>query len=271
MSSRASAHTNNMAAYNITFNGYSLQNSSFRTRIIQHTNIPSKLIQAEARARADGLTVVNVRYSSRQIEVEGLLTAATRQAAVDLIDAMKLNLNGASGTLLIDYGGSQRMYIATVDSLELPEDFFNISSIPYKVSFYCADPFGYATTSGNLSFSAITAMLNDTLITLSGSIDADPVVQLTLTTAVGMSLLTVSNENTGEVIIVSKPGGNFSNGDVVTLDTRRKLAQINGSGIDYTGRFPTLRADGTVQRLRVAIQATNVSYSEIITYSPRYL
>lgn len=261
-----------MAATDISFNGYDLQNASFRTRIIQHTNIPSKLIQAEARARADGLTIVNVRYSSRTIEVEGLLSAATRDAAVALIDQMKLNLNGAFGTLLIDYGTtSQRMYLATVDSLEMPEDFFNISAIPYKISFFCADPFGYATASGNLSISNITAMLNDTLITMSGSIDSDPVVRLTLTTAVNMSLLTISNENTGEVIIVSKPGGNFSNGDVVVINTRLKQAQVNGSGIDYTGRFPTLRADGTVQRLRVAIQATSVNYNEVITYSPRYL
>ena len=260
-----------MAAISVSFNGYVLQNASFRTRVIQHTNIPSKVIQAEARARADGLTVVNVKYSSRSIDVEGMLTAADRQSLVSTIDAMKLALNGVSGTLDIDYGTSTRRYYATVDGLDIPEDFYNINQVPYKISFFCADPFGYATISGNLSTTGQTAMLFDTLITMSGSIDSNPTMQLTLTTAVNMSLLTVSNENTGEAIIVSKPGGNFTNGDVVLIDSRRKLVQINGSGIDYTGRFPTLRADGTSQRLRVAINATSVLYNVVTQYSPQYL
>ena len=257
--------------YSISFNGYVLQNSSYRTRVIQHTNIPSKVIQAETKARADGLTIVNVKYSSRTIEVDGVLTSTDRNTLVGLIDTLKLNLNGTSGTLDIDYGNGTRRYYATVADLQIPEDFFNISQVPYKIQFFCADPFGYATTSGNLSFASQTAMLLDTLITMSGSIDSDPVVQLTVNTASGFSLLSLSNENNGETIIISKPGGNFANSDIVLIDGRRKLVQVNGSGIDYTGRFPTLRGDGTVQRLRVAIQATSVNYGVIINYSPRYL
>lgn len=259
-------------AYNISFNGYSLQNSNFRSRVIQHTNIPGKVIQAEARARADGLNVVNVRYTSRVIEVEGQLTSTDRDTLVGVIDTMKLNLNGASGVLDIDYGNGTRRYYATVQDLQLPEDFYNITSVPYKVSFFCADPFGYATTSGNLNFTSQTAMLNDKLVTMSGSIDSEPVVTLTLTTVTALSIITVSNENTGENIIITKPGGvNFSNSDVVIIDSRRKLVQLNNSGLDYTGRFPTLEADGTQQRLRVALQGTAVNYDLNIKYSPRYL
>lgn len=259
-------------AFSVTFNNYSLQNSNFRSRIIQHTDIPGKVIQAEARARADGLNLVNVRYTSRIIEVEGLLTTTTRDALVTLIDQMKLNLNGVSGVLDIDYGNGTRRYYATAQDLQIKEDFYNISSVPYSVKFFCADPFGYATTSGNLNFTSQTALLNDKLITMSGSIDSDPVVTLTLTTITALNLITVSNENTGEAIIVSKPGGaNFSNSDVVIVDSRRKLVQLNSSGLDYTGRFPTLEADGTQQRLRVALQATSVNYTLNIKYSPRYL
>lgn len=256
-------------AYNITFNGYSLQNASFRTRIAQHTNIPSKVIQAETKARADGLTIVNVKYSSRQIEVEGQLTAADRATLVGLIDEMKLNLNGASGALEIDYGNSVRRYYATVDRLDMPEDFYNITSVPYRITFFCADPFGYATTSGNLSFPGQTAMLNDTIITVSGSVDSDPVVQLTINTATGFSMINVSNEGSGEQIIVTKPGGNFQAGDVILVDSRRKVVEINNSGVDYTGRFPSLTAPST--RLRVALQATAVDYDLVIRYSPLYI
>lgn len=257
-------------AYSVSFNGYVLQNSSFRTRVIQHTNIPQKLIQTEPKARDSGATLVDVRYGTRSIEVDGMLSAVDRNTLVGIIDAMKLALKDASGTLDIDYGNSTRRYYATVSDLQLPEDFYNISQVPYKVIFLCADPFGYSTTSGNLSFTGQTAQLLDTVITMSGSIDSDPVVQLTVNTATGFSLLTISNENTGESIIISKPGGNFANSDVVLIDSKRKLVQINNSGVDYTGRFPTLSVS-TSPRLRVAINATNVNYGLVITYSPRFL
>jgi predicted phage tail component-like protein len=233
-------------------------------------DIPAKMIQTETKARADGLTIVNVKYGQRQISVEGLLSAADRNTLVGLVDTMKMNLKDASGVLDIDYGNSTRRYYATVSDLNIPEEFYSITSVPYKIKFICADPFGYATNSGILSLPGQTAQLLDTLITMSGSIDSDPVVQLTINSASVFSLLTISNENTNEFIIISKPGGNFANSDVVIMDSKRKVVQINNSGVDYTGRFPTLGV-GSVQRLRVAIQATSVNYDLVIKYSPRFL
>lgn len=256
-------------AYSISFNGFSLQNASFRTRIMQHTDIPSKVIQAESRARADGLNIVNVRYTSRVIEVEGRMTAASRDDLVQLIDQLKVNTKDASGVILVDHGNGQRMYYGTVDKLELPEDFYNITSVPYRISFFCADPFGYATTSGNLSFPSQTAMLNDKIITLSGTIDSAPVVTLTIAAASNFQLLTVSNETTGEAIVVSKPGSSFSPSDVIIIDSIRKRVTLNASGIDYTGRFPSLVLP--TSRLRVAVQATSVTYTLGVIYPPRFL
>lgn len=257
-------------AYNISFNGFTLQNANYRTRIIQHTNIPAKIIQAESKARADGLNVVNVRYGGREIEVEGQLTASTRDLLVAEIDNMKLNLNGVSGTVLIDYGSGTRMYYATVSQLDITEDFFNITAVPYKVKFYCADPFGYAVTSGNISRAAQTSLLLDTVITMSGNIDTDPVVTITLSSVTNMSVLTLSNETTGEAIVINKPGGNFANSDVVIIDSIRKVAYINNSGVDYTGQFPRLGV-GSTQRLRLSITATAATYTIATVYPPRFL
>lgn len=257
-------------AYQISFNSYVLQNANFRTQIIQHTNIPIKIVQTETKARADGLTIVNIKYGAREISVEGLLTSTDRNALVTIIDEMKRQLKDASGVLDIDYGNNTRRYYATVTELQLPEDFYSISNVPYKIKFICADPFGYATTSGNISLTGQTAMLLDTIITMSGSIDSEPSVQLTVNSTTAFSLLTVSNENTGEAIVVSKPGGNFANSDVIVIDSKRKSVQINNSGVDYTGRFPVLSVDSN-PRLRVAIQATSINYDLVIRYSPRYL
>ena len=258
-------------AYNLTFNSYSLQDSSYRTKVVQHTNTPIRNIQAESRARADGLTIVNTKYVSRDIVVEGQLTAATRDALVQKIDEMKKKLaNDASGTLDIDYGNSTRRYFATVQKLEIPEDFYNITAVPYTVYFFCADPFGYATSSGIVNLTSKTDLLLDTVLTVSGSVNSDPVLIFTVNSASGFSLLTFSNETTGESIIVNKPAGaDFSAADQVIINCQTKQVHINASGLDYTGRFPSIAPE--TARLRVALSATSANYDAKYQYAPRFL
>lgn len=257
--------------YSISFNNYSLQSASYRTRTMQHTNQPNKFVQMESRARADGFNIVNVRYQTRTIEVEGMLSAADRASLVALIDTMKLNLNGVSGNLDIAYGNETRRYFATVQSLDLPEDFYNITSVPYKIIFVCADPFGYPTSSGIASIPGVTTMLKDLVVTVSGSINSDPVLFVTINSGtVGMNLVTFSNELTGEVIIISKPNAAvFNQGDILIINSRTKQVQINGSGLDYTGRFPTMNPPSA--QLRVAIQGSQVNYDLVVRYLPAYL
>lgn len=255
-------------AYGVTFNGYSLQSANVRSRIIQHTNTPDRLIQIEPRARADGMTVVNVKFQQREIEVEGQISNTNRQTLVALVDQLKTALAAVSGNLLIDYGDSQRLYFATVDKIEIPEDFFNINFVDYKVTFICADPFGYATASGIASFTNQTAMLKDVVLTVSGSVPADPIMYLTINTANTVQIFELSNENTGESIVVNKPGGNFSNGDQIVVNCKSKQVQINGSGVDYTGRFPSISPATTT--LRLQFTATSVNYDLVYRYLPAY-
>lgn len=259
-----------MAATTITFEGYSLQDATFRSRIIQHTDSPARIIQSESKARADGMTIVNTKYVNRVIEVEGRINADDRADLVAKIDELKLNLDGVSGQLKIGYGDDQRLYFATVERIELPEDFYNINFVDYKVVFFCADPFGYATASGVVSLTGQTAALKDVIITVSGSVQTEPVLHFTVNSATGMQLLTFSNENTGENIVINKPdGSDFSASDEIIINAKRKEVQINSSGIDYTGRFPTIAPATTT--LRVEIQATAVDYDLTYRYLPAFL
>lgn len=254
----------------ITFNSYSLQSTSFKTRIIQHTNIPGKLIQTEARARSDGQSVVNVRYSNRVILVEGHLSAATRDLLVQKIDEMKLNLDGISGTLDIAYGSTTRRYYGTVQKLDLPEDFFNIDNVPYSIEFLCADPFGYATGSGIVSVLGSTQFLQDLIVTVSGSATGQPTARINFTTTSGVNLVTFSNETLGDAIVISKPGGGYFQAlDQLVINSETKQVFLNGSGLDYSGRFPTL--EPPTAALRLALQAVQVNYDLIVQYVPTYL
>lgn len=257
--------------YNAVFNGYSLQNVYFRSQTIQHTNIPGRDLQVESRARADGFTIVNAKFTTKNIEISGKLSASSREALIEKIDEMKLKLNGISGNLDIDYGDGIRRYFATVSKLELPEEFYNINNVPYTIIFECNNPFGYATTSGVASFPANTAMLKDIILTVSGSINSDPVVFITINSGTqNMNLVRFSNESTGEIIVVTKPNAAyFLPADQLIINCSSKRVQINGSGLDYTGRFPTMNPP--TQQLRLALQADAVNVDIIVNYLPAYI
>lgn len=253
-----------------TFNGYVLQNAFYRSQIIQHTDSPLRDLQIESRARADGFTIVNAKYMTKDIEIEGKLSCSTRDELVRKIDELKLNLNGVSGNLDITYGASTRRYFCTVSMIDLPEDFYNINNVPYRIKFTAADPFGYATASGIASFPAQTAMLKDVIITVSGSAPADPVLYLTINSATNMNLVTFSNQNTGELIIITKPNAaNFNPADQLVVNCHTKEVYINGSGLDYTGRFPSMNPPETTLRLEITAVAAN--YDLTYRYLPAYL
>lgn len=259
-----------MSAYNVTFNGYTLQNATIKTRVIQHTDLPNKVVQAQPRGRRDGMTVVDVRYSSREITVEGTLVQTNRQTLVDSIDEMKKKLRATSGELDIDYGDNTRRYFATVESIELPEDFYNVDIINYKIRFLCADPFGYPTASGIFAGSAVTSMLYDLTITVSGTVMTDPVLHLVVNSDNEMETFEFTNMSTGESLLVSKPGSQyFAAGDQIVINGIKKEVELNASGIDYTGIFPTIDPDTTP--FRVSVQGVAANYTPIIRYLPAYL
>lgn len=257
--------------YKVSFNNYLLQNASFRTQIIQHTQSPNRDVQMEARARNNGYIVVNSQFKQKTIEVDGQLASTDRAALVAMIDQLKLNTNGVSGNLDIDYGNDIRRYFATVQSLDIEEDFYNINFVPYKITFICADPFGYPTTSGVLSQNNITSMLQDFVLSVSGSINSDPIVFITVNSGVSnMTVLQLSNQNTGELIVITKPGAApFIQNDQLIINCKQKQVMINGSGLDYTGRFPTMNPPSA--DLRISITATQVNYNLVVNYLPAFL
>lgn len=256
---------------NTSFNGYALQNSSFVSQVIQHTQAPDRIIQVEPRARDDGGSVVSALYSQRVITITGKLFAATQAALDAKIDELKQNLSGVAsieGTLDIDFNGTTRRYIATVQKLEIPEDFYNITFIPYTVEFLCSTPFGRDTASGIVNFPGKTGQLNFT-VTVSGTYASKPAFKLTVNSATSFNLISVINVTRNETINVSPTAASFSPGDVVVIDSSVKRVYVNGSGLDYSGIFPQLNPGAN--NFTINITAGAVNYDLTLQNMAQYL
>jgi predicted phage tail component-like protein len=256
-------------ATSVSFNGVSLQDATYRSRLIQHTDIPQKFIQTEQKSRQDGSTIVNVRYSGRIIEVQGNITGSTAMALDQNIDALKRALRSTNGTLDISFAGTTRRYFATVQRFDVPKDYYHLTVVPYEIVFFCADPFGYATSSGIVNIAGNTGLLTEFPITVSGTIETHPVHILTINSATNFAQLNLENITTGELIIVTKAAGNFAATDQVIIDSRRKQVFINGSGRDYTGTFLTIGPTSTTYRVIATADALNYDYK--VQYPPAFL
>lgn len=258
-----------MAKINAKFNNYSLQNVNIITRIIQHANLPEKKIIINERIIRDGSIISNIFYSRREIELEGSIKGDSQEDLHNKIDALKENLQENSGDLDIDYGGTIRRYKATVKSIEIGDDFYNINIVPYRVNFICEDPFGYLTNSGIVNLTGITSLNKSIPLTISGNYLTPLVAKLVFNSASGVDMITIRSVEKDDKIIISKPSGDFIAGDEVLVDGINMTCYINSSGIDYTGIFPQLKENNAT--IEIILNGSSVNYNLTIQYPPRYL
>ena len=130
----------------IQFNSYDLQNSYWRTKDIIYRNMPAKTIDLEPNVRRDGFYIINTFYNQKIITISGTLTRDTIANLKASLAGMKEALNTNEANLDIYDGDRTLRFNATVESIDIPEEHYNITQVPYRISFRC-QPFGTVTSS----------------------------------------------------------------------------------------------------------------------------
>ncbi len=221
-------------AINITFNSYNLQDSNYITKKVTHRKFPSRIILSEPKSRRDGFNVVDKYYERKVIILEGIIVAATASALRTKIDDLKKNIRGTDKEFDIDYGGETIRYKATVQSIDIPEDFFHITFVPFVIELLC-HPLGTATSTTNHSDDNIIASPHNSSLTITGSESPLPVITLTVDAETDMTVLKFKNTTTNTEIIITRA---FSAADIIIIDCDNLTVKVNGTSVDFTGLFP---------------------------------
>lgn len=223
-------------AKNITFNSYDIQSATIISEKIQHSDFGNRAISRRRKTRSDGFDIYENYFSERIIVVRGIVKG-TSQANLDAnLDTLKENLVGEEKNLDIDYGsGSVRRYIATVQSLELPEEYFNVTFIPFIVTFVC-QPFGRDNVSTNHSADAIITSPYSGSVNIAGTASAKPVITITISNETNATALVFNNTTTGESITITR---SFADLDVITIDCDLQRVRVNNVDVAFTGVFPS--------------------------------
>ena len=259
-----------MAEVNATFNSFDLQDANFETRIINDESSPANDLQILNYTLKHGAKTISNWAGIREITLSGTLIADTQANRDTFIDNFKQAMNATEKALIIDFGGSTRQYIATVQQpINMSSDFYHITSIPYELKFLCADPFGYAPSATTILYAGVTAATYNPSPSFSGTAEQIPTITIEVNSETDLTVIEVKNNTTTGDGVTVTPGAEFTAGDILIVNFETYKCTLNGTEIDYTGIFPPVDPGSNDIQFDFTSTAHDVDIS--VEYTARYL
>lgn len=236
--------------------------------IIDHdfNKLPERIVAINKLARSNKSVVTSAEYSAKEVSVIFHLYGCDRDEAEEALVALKGQLRTVNGDLVVKQASIDTTYSdATLN--EISYEWFS-NKIILTLVFIVADPIGYEDSNTVLLNTTITASTASNAVSNAGSFDAEPIINITVTTVTGGTdqSLSVTNEETGQGITLTRT---WANGDTVEVNSDAKTVVINGASSDFTGQFPVF-PPGTGS-LGYSDTFTTRSVNLSVTYQKHYV
>lgn len=254
-----------MSVVDVTFQSNDIQTATRIASAVVHESLPDKRIITQKLARGrNGEVITGIEYGGRKIIVAGSLVQTT-QALLDAdIDQLKADLDDQEGTLDLSFSGGTRRYIATCRGVKITKRMVNICE--FEVEFYCADPFGRATSATNHSYDDKTDSPHTENLTYAGTAEVYPVWKVAFDAASSITAVTISNTTTGESMTITTA---MTAGHYVQIDGGAMTVKKDTTAIDYTGTFPRLVPG--VNAISITTTGTSRTIDIDVDYTQRFL
>lgn len=216
----------------IVFQGYSLQNANIITDQPNNDDLTDMEMNTSMFPRNDGAALLSRYYRGRTISIRSTLLADNETELNELIDEVKKNLRETEGNLDIKVNGVIRRIKATATNINFKREHFHLTWCPLEVTFKILEPFFYETADQTANFANISADF-DAEITHKWTAKSFPVFYFFFWAGTSMSALEYADSMTTFTVTHA-----FTNGDVLIIDWEEKTVTLNGTEIDYNGRFP---------------------------------
>ena len=249
----------------ISFNGNNLESAYLIINRLNKSDAPQRELQNEVLSFQDGHSVIADFWRSRSISISGMINATSAAHLGTLLDTLKGDLSGKEKNLDVDYGGGTRRYVGTMTALNAPEEFYNITHLPYTAQFIC-QPFGKETSVTTFSSNDITASTETDSITTTGSYKPQPLIQITFDSATAVTGVSFENTTTGDTISITET---IVAGDVLIIDTETHKVTLEGTQVDFDGPMPDFVLG--LNSFSIEVDSTAHQYDLEITYTPTYL
>lgn len=221
----------------LAFDTFSLQGNGVVTTSTDIYSPPSRSIDAQKPANADGAVMVKSTFDPKVFTCSGYMKADTQSDLDILIDHFNRAMNKVNQNFDIDHAGGTRRYMATPQNIMISRP-KGLNTAQWSVEFYCALPVGSDTGSStllastNTTNSALTAPID-----VSGSYKAEPVITVTINSVTGGTTksISISNDATLRGLTVTRT---WTAGDVLEIDCLNKTVYVNNATTQFSGQFP---------------------------------
>lgn len=175
-------------------------------------------------------------YQGRKINIGVYITAPNRDLLDKTIDTLFSYISTIEGTLAIPQSGTTRLYTATYSSMQVTA--LKGGFMDFTLTFECSDSYGYDAKYTQIdSRTGLTSGNMSTAYTQGGTAETQvPHFEIKYTgSSANTGSVTIGNQNTGQAIVVA---ATFSQYDILVVDSQKKIVQINGVDVAFTGAFP---------------------------------
>jgi len=256
----------------IQFDGYSLQNDEIITSSIEGWSSPARELSTYRTPRGDGGGMTGAYYRERHVILRGIIKESTQALLEDKLDEFKQRLSTQEGELAIKVNGSTvtvRVTNATLrnsDSMLSGRENFHISFCPFELDFVCSEPLLTDTEDTAQTTESLTSLAYPTALDNTGTYLAPMVAIMIIEAAVGITGVTITNNENGDEITVTDA---LAAGDVIVIDGQNKSVTVNSVEVDYDGVFPSLEVG--VNSLEIDFSGTSIQYTLTTKYRNTYL
>lgn len=248
-----------------TFNGFSLQDSTYITKVVNYRSRATRNLESEIISRRIGKKIVNEQILEKVITIQGIINTASPTALQTAVDNLLQNLSKVESTLVIDTG---RMITATATRINIPDRTYSQTMVPFEVEFVAVKP--YAEAELEQAHFIVTSGTNSLQIntTISGTVANRPSFSFVLPSGVGTSPVVeidVQYVGTGNIITAS---GTFTAEKTLVFNYDNFIVTNDGNNYDYVGQFDDIEP-GSASFI-VTVSGKNDGIRGTLEYNSRY-
>lgn len=214
------------------------------------TDLPDRDIKISKLARRSLSVITSSEYTQKSIQIMMNVCSGSRADTEATITRVKGMLQPQNGNLRVNQNGKLFEYTATMNGFDIE---WLRQRAYVTIQMIASTPIAETVQPTSLGSTSITSSSTTIPMLIEGSYPAEPEITITLNTLTGGTSknITVMNSSTNVGITITD---NYSNGDIIVIDSSRLSVTKNGVEVDYSGGFPVF-----------GVGAQTLGYSDTLT------
>jgi len=214
--------------------------TDFNIRRIDSVGFPSTDVKISPSLTDDGGLATSLYYRDKVITVSGEIAASSYEDMQTAVREIMNRCQGVNKTLNFDVEGTRTVYTASMENVSMKESRGGFMEI--KLMFVAHDPIGVSAGYNSTTDTGITAIDNDTAVTVAGSYHALPVITLTINSITVTNPATVTITSDNGALAISR---DWAVNEVLIIDSESRTVKVDGTAVLYSGILPTLNVGST--------------------------